>query len=137
MEVKARASLHQFKECLKKISQRHPKSPVKKPMTSEKKSSPKRAVVSSPKIKKKSTSFSTKESQTAKSSLRAVEFKSDDLIGKPPDVGNGAHPQENTRISSVVRDTKYFSYNPSQHVTENASNEKKCRTKSGSIHKAG
>ena len=113
----------------KKISQRHPKSPVKKPMTSEKKSSPKRAVVSSPKIKKKSTSFSTKESQTAKSSLRAVEFKSDDLIGKPPDVGNGAHPQENTRISSVVRDTKYVSYNPSQHVTENASNEKNVEPK--------
>lgn len=108
----------------KKIPQRHPKSPVKKPTTLEKKSSSKRAVVPSSKIEKKSSPSSTKEPQSAKSSLEAVEFKSRGLIGKSPDVEKGPHPQENTRISSVVRDTKFASYIPSQPVAEISKIEK-------------
>ncbi|CAI4057133.1 hypothetical protein N7582_000784 [Saccharomyces uvarum] len=92
-----------------KSAQRPPKSKTKKQTVTENKSLSKPAgvVISS---NKKSTPCLTEKSQTTESSLEAVEFKPHEPIEKSFDVKNAVNPQDETRISSVVRNTQYVSH---------------------------
>ncbi|KOH00651.1 Bud3p [Saccharomyces eubayanus] len=96
-----------------KSSQRLPKSSTRKQTVTENKLLSKRAsvVLSS---KKKSTPCLTEKSQDTESSLEAVEFNPHEPIGKYFDVRNDLNPQDDARISSVVRNTKYVTHMPSQ-----------------------